>query len=273
MATTNRNRDFRAAQTLKKDEFYTSLRDIEHELAHYKPHFKGKTVYCNCDDPRVSNFFHYFVQNFEALKLKKLITTCYSSQEGSDFSHGISGQAVFLEYTGTKHVGTGLDADEIGIQRLAGNGDFRSAESIELLQQADIVVTPPPFSLFKDYVAQLVEHQKQFIIMGNMNAVTYKEIFQLFQDNKMWYGPSIRSGDREFRVPHDYPLVAAGTRVSSDGTKYIRVKGVRWFTNLDYPRRCQELKLTRSYNKNDYPKYVNYDAIDVSKSMSISSLP
>ncbi len=269
LATTNRNRDFRAAQRAKKDEFYTSLRDIEHELIYYKSYFENKVVYCNCDDPRVSNFSRYFVQNFETLKLKKLITTCYRSQDGERFSRGDSDRAVFFEYAGKKHEFTTSAVEKSGIRPLSGDGDFRSEESVELLLQSDVVVTNPPFSLFREYISQLVEHQKQFLIIGNMNAVTYDEVFQLFQSNKMWYGPSIRNGDREFRVPVDYPLTAAGTRVTSDGTKYVRVKGVRWFTNIDYLGRHQDLKLTRTYNQADYPKYVNFDAIDVSRTLDI----
>lgn len=267
MAT--RNLDFRDARRAKKDEFYTSLRDIELELQHYTSHFEGKVVYCNCDDPRASNFFRFFAENFENLGLKKLITTCYRSQDPDLFGRSDYEQAVYLEYTGDRSGNNSPDAWEIGFQPLHGDGDFRSAESVELLKQADIVVTNPPFSLFREYVAQLVEHDKKFLIIGNMNALTYKEVFPLFQDNRMWYGPSIRSGDREFGVPNDYPLTAAGTRVDADGNKYVRVKGVRWFTNLDYPGRHEMLELHRTYDPHEYPKYVNYDAINVSKTMHI----
>lgn len=266
---TTRNRDFQEARRAKADEFYTSMRDIELELKHYARHFEGKVVYCNCDDPRASNFFRYFATNFERLGLKKLITTCYRSQDASRFGHNDYDQAVYLEYTGDRG-GNGVpDAEEIGIEPLAGDGDFRSAESVELLRQADIVVTNPPFSLFREYVAQLVEHEKQFLIIGNMNALTYKEIFPLFQNDRMWYGPSIRSGDREFRVPDDYPLTAAGSRVDADGNRYVRVKGVRWFTNLEYPGRHDELYLHMTYRPDLYPKYANFDAIEVGKTMHI----
>lgn len=269
MTTTTRNHDFREARRARKDEFYTSLADIQLELEHYLPHFEDKVVYCNCDDPRDSQFFNYFATNFEQLGLKKLITTCYRSTDADRFGRAKSDQAVYLEYTGDKNGNRVPDAEEIGVQPLDGDGDFRSAESIDLLEQADIVVTNPPFSLFREYVAQLVEHDKQFLIIGNMNALTYKEVFPLFQDNRMWYGPSIRSGDREFRVPDDYPLTAAGTRVDADGNKYVRVKGVRWFTNLDYPGRHEDLDLHMTYDPTTYPKYVNFDAIDVSKTMHI----
>lgn len=269
MTKTTRNHDFQKAKRAKKDEFYTSLSDIELELAHYTGHFAGKIVYCNCDDPRTSNFFRYFSVNFEKLGLKKLITTCYRSQDANHFGQADSDQAVYLEYAGDKNGDSVPDAEEIGVNPLTGDGDFRSAESVELLRQADIVVTNPPFSLFREYVAQLVEHEKKFLIIGNMNAVTYKEIFPLIQDNLMWYGPSIRSGDREFRVPDDYPITAAGSRVDEFGNKYIRVKGVRWFTNLDYAGRYKSLNLQKTYCPKSYPKYVNFDAIEVGKTMDI----
>lgn len=252
-----------AAKTAKKDEFYTQLADIERELKHYKKHFKGKVVYCNCDDPRVSNFFHYFSYNFEKLGLKKLVTTCYKSQEADLFSQNESERAIWLEYNGDKNKSGVPDPEEIGIKPLKSDGDFRSTETIELLKQADIVVTNPPFSLFKEYVAQLMEYEKKFLIIGNMNAVTYKEIFPLIKANKIWYGPSIKSGDREFGVPKDYPLTAVVSRVDADGNKFVRVKGVRWFTNLDYPERYEDLILYRTYDPEVYPTYVNYDAIDV----------
>ncbi|EHH1037322.1 modification methylase [Vibrio parahaemolyticus] len=264
-----RNRDFQQARDAKKDEFYTSLYDIELELEHYKKHFDGKIVYCNCDDPRASNFFRYFSVNFERLGLKKLITTCYRSQDAELFGSGDSDEAVYLEYVGNKSSNGIPSVDKIGIKRLNGDGDFRSAECVELLKQADIVVTNPPFSLFKEYVAQLVKHNKKFVIIGNMNAVTYTSIFPLIQNNQMWYGPSIRSGDREFRVPANYPITASGFRVDQDGNKYVRVKGVRWFTNLDYPSRHVDLELHSVYSPDENPKYANYDAIEVGKTKNI----
>ena len=269
MTRTNRNRDFQEARQAKKDEFYTSLSDIELELTHYGKHFKGKVVYCNCDDPRASNFFRYFSANFQKLGLKKLITTCYRSLDVDFFGRKDSEEAVYLEYTGDKTGGRVPSAEEIGIKPLTGDGDFRSAESIGLLKQADIVVTNPPFSLFREYVAQLVEYEKKFVIIGNMNAVTYKEIFPLFKNNQMWYGPSIRSGDREFRVPTNYPINAAGSRVDEYGNNYIRVKGVRWFTNLDYPSRHKDLALQQTFSPDAYPKYANFDAIEVGKTKDI----
>lgn len=263
------NKDLRTAKNNKKDEFYTQLSDIEKELKHYKEHFKGKVVYCNCDDPRISNFFHYFSYNFEKLGLKKLITTCYKNQEMDLFSQNDSEQAIYLEYEGDKNGNKVPDLEEIGIKYLQGDGDFRAQECIDLLKQADIVVTNPPFSLFREYVAQLID--KEFIIIGNLNALTYKEIFQLFKESKIWFGHSIHSGDREFGVPDDYPLKAAGYRVDDEGRKFIRVKGVRWFTNLDYKERHEDLVLYKKYygNEEEYPKYDNYDAININKTKDI----
>lgn len=263
------NRNLNSARGSKKDEFYTQLSVIEKELKHYKKIFKGKVVYCNCDDPRVSNFFHYFSYSFKKLGIKKLITTCYKNQDMDLFSRNDSEQAIYLEYEGDASDNNVPGAAEIGIQYLEGDGDFRSEESIELLQQADIVVTNPPFSLFREYVTQLVRFDKKFLIIGNMNAITYREIFPLVRDNKLWFGPSISSGDREFGVPDDYPLDAAGSRIDDEGKKYIRVKGVRWFTNLDYRERHEDLILYKSYTAEEYPTYDNYDAIEVGKTKDI----
>ncbi len=257
------NKNLQSAKTGKKDEFYTQLSDIEKELSHYKQHFKGKVVFCNCDDPRVSNFFHYLSYNFEKLELKKLITTCYKSQNMDLFSENKSEQAIYLEYTGDKNGDHIPNPEEIGIKQLKGDGDFRSKECIELLKQADIVITNPPFSLFREYVAQLIEYEKKFVIIGNLNALTYKDIFKLVKENKIWFGYSIHSGDREFRVPESYPLNAASSRTDEDGYKYIRVKGVRWFTNLDYEERHEDLILYKKYTPEEFPKYDNYDAINV----------
>jgi len=268
-ARETKNKNLNKAKAAKKDEFYTQLPDIERELAHYKDHLRGKVVLCNCDDPRVSNFFNYFSRNFEFLQLKKLITTCYKNRERDMFSHHASKQAISLEYCGDRNQNRTPDPDEIGITALRGDGDFRSEECVALLRQADVVVTNPPFSLFREYVAQLIEHNKQFLIIGNLNAASYKEIFKLIKENKLWLGPSIRSGDREFGVPDDYPLEAAGCRVDNDGKKFIRVKGVRWFTNLDHAKRHEDLVLYKTYNSEDYPKYDSYDAVNVNKTKDI----
>lgn len=269
MSKQSQNTNLHSAKNAKKDEFYTQLSDIEKELKHYKEHFKGKTVLCNCDDPRVSNFFHYFSYNFEQLGLKKLIATCYKSQNVDLFSQNNSEKAIYLEYTGDKNGDNTPNADEIGIKHLNGDGDFRSPECIELLKQADIVVTNPPFSLFREYVAQLIEYDKKFLIIGNLNAITYKDIFRLIKDNKLWFGHSIHSGDREFQVPDSYPLNSAGYRIDEKGNKYIRVKGVRWFTNLDYNERHEDLILYKKYTPDEYPKYDNYDAINVNVTKDI----
>ncbi len=263
------NKNLNQAKNAKKDEFYTQLVDIENELRHYREHFRGKTVLCNCDDPRVSNFFHYFSYNFEQLGLKKLITTCYKNQERDLFSQHNSERAIWLEYTGDHNGNRIPDPEEIGINYLQGDGDFRSAECIELLKQADIVVTNPPFSLFREYINLLIKYNKKFLIIGNINAISYKETFQLFKEGKVWLGASIHSGDREFGVPEDYPLQAAGWRLDEYGRKYIRVKGVRWFTNLDYKERHENLILYKQYTPAEYPKYDNYDAINVNKTTDI----
>lgn len=263
------NVNLQRAKTDKKDEFYTQITDIENELENYSDHFKNKTVLCNCDDPRISNFFHYFSHNFEKLKLKKLITTCYKSQQSDLFSRYDSDKAIYLEYNGDKNNNRVPDPDEIGIFNLEQDGDFRNDECIKILKQTDIIVTNPPFSLFREYVTQLIKHKKKFIIIGNQNAITYKEIFSLIQDNKIWLGSSIHSGDREFGVPDNYTITAVGFRVDKDGKKFIRVKGVRWFTNIDYKERHKDLILYKKYNKDDYPKYENYDAININKTKEI----
>lgn len=262
-------RNIDKAKEAKKDEFYTQLDDINNELKHYREHFRGKTVLCNCDDPRISNFFTYFAYNFEFLGLKKLITTCYKNQNMDLFSQNQSEQAVYIIYEGDKNGNHTPDANEIGVIPLKGDGDFRSKECIELLKEADIVVTNPPFSLFREYVAQLMEYDKEFLIIGNQNALSYKEIFPLIRDNKMWLGASIHSGDRKFWVPEDYELKAAGCGIDATGRKFIRVKGVRWFTNLDYKERHEDLILYKNYTPDLYPKYENYDAINVNKTEDI----
>ncbi|HFG0578773.1 TPA: adenine-specific methyltransferase EcoRI family protein, partial [Flavobacterium psychrophilum] len=263
MAVKAQNKNLHSAKSNKKDEFYTQLSDIEKELKHYKNHFKDKVVLCNCDDPRVSNFFHFFSYNFERFGLKKLIATCYKSQDADLFSENKSERAIYLEYDGDKNGDNIPNPEEIGIRHLQGDGDFRSKECIELLKQADIIVTNPPFSLFREYVAQLVEYDKKFVIIGNLNALTYRDIFKPVKENKLWFGHSIHSGDREFRVPEDYTLSASSSRIDEIGNKFIRVKGVRWYTNLDFNERHEDLILYKTYNEDEYPKYENFDAINV----------
>ncbi|MYE78154.1 MAG: modification methylase [Chloroflexi bacterium] len=268
------NRNLHKAKVNKKDEFYTQLSDIENELYHYWPHFRDKVVYCNCDDPRVSNFFRYFSLQFEPLGLKKLITTCYKNQQVDIFSQNDSERAIWLEYDGTRNE-TGVPSiEDIGVRHLEGNGDFRSAECIELLKQADIVVTNPPFSLFREYVAQLIEYDKKFLIIGNKNAITYKEIFPLIKQNKMWVGVTPMSRDLLFDLPKEYAQFLVETK--REGSAYKVLDGVvkgrsqsMWFTNLDHKKRHEELILTKRYSPEKYPKYDNYDATEVSKTKDI----
>lgn len=254
-----KNKNLQEAKTNKKDEFYTQLSDIERELKHYKKHFKDKVVYCNCDDPRVSNFFHYFSHNFEKLGLKKLITTCYKSQSMDLFSENKSEKAIYLEYTGDKNGNNVPDPDEIGIKKLKSDGDFRSKESISLLTQADIVVTNPPFSLFREYVSQLIEYDKKFIIVGHQNAIKYKEIFPLIRDNKLWLGYGFKGGAGHFINEHYEDYATANDRKEG----MIRVSGVHWFTNLEISKRHEDLILYKEYTPEKYPKFENLDAINV----------
>ncbi len=262
-----KNKSLSSAKNNKEDEFYTQLSDVEKELKHYKEHFKDKVVYCNCDDPRISNFFHYFSYNFEKLGLKKLITTCYKSQERDLFSENKSESAIYLEYDGDKNGNNVPDAEEIGIKPLKGDGDFRSQESIELLKQADIVVTNPPFSLFREYVAQLIEYDKKFVIVGSQNAVTYKEIFSLIKENKVWLGNNC--GDMEFKVPEYYEERATRYRQDETGQKWRSLGNICWFTNLDISKRHEDLILYKTYNPEEYPKYENFNAINVNKTKDI----
>lgn len=275
------------ASKAKKDEFYTQLVDIENELKHYREYFENKTVLCNCDDPFESNFFRYFAINFNFLKLKKLICTCYA---GSPISHTeLNDLPLFkkdeklpykIEITEVPDInGDGatdlsdieilLRSNKNNLTILDGDGDFRSEESIEFLKEADIVVTNPPFSLFREYITQLIEYDKEFVILGNMNAITYKGIFSIFKKNKVWYGPSISSGDRKFYVPDNYELNASGCGIDDDGRKWIKVKGVRWFTNLDHKKRHEKLILYKKYSPKEFPKYDNYDAININKTAEI----
>ena len=222
-------------------------------------------VYCNCDDPRISNFFKYFSYNFEQLGLRKLIATCYKSQERDLFSRHDAERAISLEYTGMRDPdGRVPDPEDIGIRLLDGDGDFRSEESVGLLEEADIVVTNPPFSLFREYVAQLVEYGKEFLIIGHMNAVTYKEIFPLIRDNRLWLGYGFPGMATHFYS--DYEDIATATD-RREGM--IRVSGVHWFTNLDHGKRHEELILYKSYSPEEYPAYDNYDAINVNKTKEI----
>ena len=237
------NKNLHSAKSSKKDEFYTQLADIEKELRHYKDHFKDKTVLCNCDDPRVSNFFHYFSYNFEFLGLKKLIATCYKSQNMELFSENNTEKAIYLEYFGDKNGNRVPDVAEIGIKYLNGDGDFRSAECIELLKEADIVVTNPPFSLFREYIGQLIQYNKKFITVGHQNAITYKEIFKLIKENKIWLGYGFTGGAGHFINQHYEDYATATDRKEG----MIRVSGVTWFTNLEIRKRHDSLDLFKKY--------------------------
>ena len=273
MIKTAQNKNLHQAKKAKKDEFYTQLSDIETELKHYREHFKGKVVYCNCDDPTVSKFFHYFAYNFKFLGLKKLIASCYKSLEKDLFSRNDSERAIWLEYDGEFEENI-PDLQTVGVRYFKGDGDFRNQECIELLKQADIVSTNPPFSLFREYVEQLMEYDKKFIIIGNKNAITYKEIFKHIKENKLWAGYTPMGTDMLFDLPKDLAehLVAA----KKQGSAYKTVSGIvkgrsqsNWFTNLDHKKRQEEMILYKKYTPEEYPKYDNYDAININKTKEI----
>lgn len=258
-----KNTNLQQAKAAKADEFYTQLTDIEKELYHYKDHFKGKTVLCNCDDPRVSNFFRFFAMHFEDYGLKRLITTCYKNQDVDLFSQGTADKAVYLIYEGDKN-GNGLaDPEELEVKPLKGDGDFRSAECIELLKQADIVVTNPPFSLFREYVAQLMKYEKKFLIIGRENIAAGKELFSLIKDNKIWLG--CNSGDMSFRVPDNYEMRETRSWRDDDGVNWRSLGNACWYTNLEHQKRHKPKILCKKYSSDIYPRYYNYDAIDVSR--------
>jgi len=250
------------AKRAKNDEFYTQETDIENELVHYKQHFKDKIVYCNCDDPWISNFFRYFAKSFKLLGLKKLITTCYKNQQRDFFSKYNSEQAIMLEYDGFREGEREPKVEDIGITHLKEDGDFRSEESIELLKQTDVVVTNPPFSLFREYFAQLVEYNKKFLIIGPWNAVSYKDIFPLIKGNSVWLGYGFKGGG-SFAVPNVEQYV--NKPQFNPKTGLVKFGNVTWFTNLDHNKRHEELVLYRKYQAEDYPHYDNYDAIEVGR--------
>ncbi len=267
MTGRDKNRSLHKAKSSKQDEFYTQLSDIEKEIKHYKRHFEGKVVYCNCDDPRVSNFFHYFSHNFEKLGLKKLITTCYKNQEMDLFSMNDCEQAIYLEYFGDKNRNNVPDREEIGQKHLKGDGDFRSKEAIEMLKQADIVVTNPPFSLFREYVSQLIALDKKFVIIGNQNAISYREIFKLIEENRIWLG--YNNGDMAFKVPDYYEPRETRYWEDDAGNKWRSLGNACWFTNLDISKRHEDLILYKTYSPEEYPTYDNYEAIEVSHTKDI----
>lgn len=262
----NRNQQLTSARAARKDEFYTQLVDIEREMRYYRHDFKGKVVYCNCDDPFVSAFFEYFAKNFEHFGLKKLVTTCFKSRQIDAFSKNDSDRAIKLEYSGgaSNNLPT---PDDIGITTLDGDGDFRSRECLDILEDADVVVTNPPFSLFKEYVGQLASLGKKFIVIGHQNAITYKVIFPLIKDNQMWLGYGFNRNVAHFVAPH-YEDTASD---ADHREGLIRVSGVMWFTNLDTRKRHEEVILVKRYHGNEsaYPEYDNYHAVEVAKSQDI----
>lgn len=277
------NKNLNAAKTAKKDEFYTQLTDIERELQHYWPHFRDKVVLCNCDDPYESNFFKYFALRFNQLGLKKLICTCYNGSPvlGNElllhfegFDSEPSKIAYKVEITEVRDMNGDGAVDLTDVRFLLQNdknvlstlntGDFRDKECIELLKQADVVVTNPPFSLFREYIGQLMEYKKKFLIVGHQNAITYKEVFPLLQSNQVWLGYGFKGGAAHFSSPYNDIATAGDHRENM-----IRVSGVNWFTNLEIPKRNKELDLVCKYTPEEYPRYDNYNAINVGKTQDI----
>lgn len=285
----NKNKNLSAAKNAKKDEFYTQLVDIEIELRHYKEQFKDKIVFCNCDDPYESNFVKYFAMNFNALGLKKLIATCYATSPVMYTQLTFFGDEEEIpvvdsckkpyvieitEVTDENDDGA-VDLTDFELilkknkpQLLQGDGDFRSDECIEFLKEADIVVTNPPFSLFREFVAQLIEYNKKFLIIGNQNAITYKEVFPLIKENKLWLG--FKCGDMAFTVPKTYEARETRFWIDKTGQKWRSFGNICWYTNLDHSKRHENLILYKNYSKEEYPNYDNYNAIEVSK---VSEIP
>ena len=287
------NKNLNSAKVAKKDEFYTQLPDIENELKHYRQHFRDKVILCNCDDPYESNFFKYFANNFNAFGLKKLICTCYNGSpiqgnelmiDFGDFEEKPKKVAYKVEISEVKDMnGDGrvdladvrylIQNDKNVLSVLKENGDFRSNECVELLKQADIVVTNPPFSLFREYVSQLMNNDKKFVILGNKNAITYKEIFPLIKENRMWIGYTPMSKEIYFNVPTAY--IEEGLALNKHrsiikhNNQYMARSQSIWYTNLDHKKRHEELVLFAHYNEEDYPKYDDYDVINVDKTSDI----
>ncbi|MBQ3634579.1 MAG: adenine-specific methyltransferase EcoRI family protein [Bacteroidales bacterium] len=285
------NKSLRTAKKERQDEFYTQLEDIENELRHYKKHFKGKTVFCNCDDPYESNFFKYFAMKFNSLGLKKLIATCYAGSPMAEKELPLFRCETEIQETGRKSIphkivitevtdtnGDGainlgdveylLKNDKNVLTKLEGTGDFNSTECKELLKEADIVVTNPPFSLFRKYVGLLMEYGKQFLIMGNQNNISYRDVFSYIKEGKMWLGGSLSFA--KFRVPDYYEERSNRFWIDEKGQRWRSFGNICWFTNLDYKERHDELFLYKRYTEEEYPKYDNYDAINVDK---VSEIP
>ena len=269
MVRTASNQLLKKAKKSKNDEFYTQLSDIVHEMQYYRSHFKDKVIYCNCDDPRTSNFIQYFVSNFHELGLKKLIAACYKDPVRDLFCTEENEKGFYFEYTGKKEEKS--KPGEKDIVYFKGNGDFRSVESIELLKQSDIVVTNPPFSLFREFVAQLIRYDKQFLIIGNINAITYKEIFALIQANKAWLGVHLGRGISGFIVPEHYELYGTEARIDDSGRRIISPNNCLWLTNLENFQRNEHIVLAEKYKGNEgkYPKFDNCNGINVNRTQDI----
>lgn len=268
MARKGTNNTLHKAKSAKSDEFYTLLDDIERELVFYKDHFCGKTVYCNCDHPRESNFFRYFFNNFKQLGLKKLIASFYVPNSYDLFSDFTFQSGGYVECVSND---TNLDISDLTVKRFNGDGDFRSQECISLLQQTDIIVSNPPFSLFREYLSQIIKYNKKFLIIGNINAITYKEVFQLIQSNQIWLGVHIGRGISGFKVPDHYEMYGTETRISDKGDRIISPNNCLWLTNLDVKTRHDFISLTKTYQGNEelYPKFDNFEGINVNKTQDI----
>jgi Adenine-specific methyltransferase EcoRI len=263
------NKLLQNAKESKSDEFYTQLCDIEEELKHYKDQFKNKVIYCNCDDPLISNFFKYFVINFKELGLKKIIASCYKKQKSDLFNHEEYKHGFFYKYSGAESEKNQPDLDDIIL--FEGDGDFRSSESIALLKESDIVVSNPPFSLFREYVDQIMKFKKKFLVIGNINAITYKSIFELIKENKIWLGINLGRGISGFIVPEHYSLYGTEARIDIYGNRIISPNNCLWLTNLDNTQRHEDITLTKKFSEKevDYLSYDNYNGINVNKTKDI----
>jgi hypothetical protein len=269
MARAGSNKLLHVAKRSKNDEFYTQLSDIESELEYYETQFRDKVVYCNCDDPTVSNFFEFFFQNFKQLGLKKLIAACYKGQSRDLLNSVEDERGFYLTYSGECDDKSKFIHDNIIY--FQDDGDFRNQESIELLKQSDVVVTNPPFSLFREYVDQLVQYDKKFLIIGNVNAITYKEIFKLIKDNRAWLGIKLGRGISGFIVPDHYELYGTEARIDAHQNRIVSPNNCLWLTNLDHSQRHVDIDLIKTYvgSEDHYPTYDNYDAINVNKTKDI----
>ena len=268
MARKATNNILHRAKSSKSDEFYTLLEDIEKELAYYKDCFREKTVYCNCDNPKESNFFKYFFKNFKTLGLKKLIASYYLPCTQDLFSEKKTEHGGYIEFTLDD---IDFDISDLHCKQFNGDGDFRSQECISLLKQADIIVTNPPFSLFREHIAQIIRYKKDFLVIGNINAITYQEVFHLIQSNKAWLGVHLGRGISGFKVPDHYEMYGTETHISGNGDRIISPNNCLWLTNLDIQKRHNLLKLTQVYRGNEdlYPKFDNYNGINVNKTQDI----